>query len=365
MKKMIKICAVAGAVMLVAGILTTFAAVSFGGARRLGSGVKNAVHRAMSWADDDWADDLEDPDYWDELWEDDFWSDEASHSKRRAQNPPGDGAGQEPGLPAQAGSSGLGSAGGENGENFAGAGGEAGGNVAGAGGEVGGNVAGPGGENAGNPAGAAGNLPGSQARSGPAAMEEREDGSWHVTGVAEMDIEVDRGSVRVISSAQAEDISVRIKDETGRARCYLDDDKLKIERGEFKSSRKEAKIEVIVPENYYFDKVEVEAGAAACEINGIVTRKLELQSGVSSMAFTGRVDEKLEVETGVGVTSVKLTGSREDYNYKIQCGAGSVNIDGDQYSSLGVERKIDNRAARSMELECGVGTIEVQFTGSL
>ena len=176
---------------------------------------------------------------------------------------------------------------------------------------------------------------------------------------------MDRGSVRVISSAQAEDISVRIKDETGRARCYLDDDKLKIERGEFKSSRKEAKIEVIVPENYYFDKVEVEAGAAACEINGIVTRKLELQSGVSSMAFTGRVDEKLEVETGVGVTSVKLTGSREDYNYKIQCGAGSVNIDGDQYSSLGVERKIDNRAARSMELECGVGTIEVQFTGSL
>lgn len=339
MKKMIKICAVAGAVMLVAGILTTFAAVSFGGARRLGSGVKNAVHRAMSWADDDWADDLEDPDYWDELWEDDFWSDEASHSKRRVQNPPGDGAGQEPGLPAQAGSSGLGSAGG--------------------------NVTGPSGENAGNPAGAAGNLPGSQARSGPAAMEEREDGSWHVTGVAEMDIEVDRGSVRVISSAQAEDISVRIKDETGRARCYLDDDKLKIERGEFKSSRKEAKIEVIVPENYYFDKVEVEAGAAACEINGIVTRKLELQSGVSSMAFTGRVDEKLEVETGVGVTSVKLTGSREDYNYKIQCGAGSVNIDGDQYSSLGVERKIDNRAARSMELECGVGTIEVQFTGSL
>lgn len=339
MKKMIKICAVAGAVMLVAGILTTFAAVSFGGARRLGSGVKNAVHRAMSWADDDWADDLEDPDYWDELWEDDFWSEEASHSKRRPQNPPGDGAGQEPGLPAQAGSSGLGSAGG--------------------------NVAGPSGENAGNPAGVAGKLPGSQARSGPAAMEEREDGSWHVTGVAEMDIEVDRGSVRVISSAQAEDISVRIKDETGRARCYLDDDKLKIERGEFKSSRKEAKIEVIVPENYYFDKVEVEAGAAACEINGIVTRKLELQSGVSSMAFTGRVDEKLEVETGVGVTSVKLTGSREDYNYKIQCGAGSVNIDGDQYSSLGVERKIDNRAARSMELECGVGTIEVQFTGSL
>ena len=86
------------------------------------------------------------------------------------------------------------------------------------------------GENAGNPAGAAGNLPGSQARSGPAAMEEREDGSWHVTGVAEMDIEVDRGSVRVISSAQAEDISVRIKDETGRVRCYLDDDKLKIAR---------------------------------------------------------------------------------------------------------------------------------------
>ena len=39
---------------------------------------------------------------------------------------------------------------------------------------------------------------------------------------------------------------------------------LKIERGEFKSSRKEAKIEVIVPENYYFDKVEVEAGDFVC-----------------------------------------------------------------------------------------------------
>ena len=323
MKKMIKICVLAGVIMLLAGIITTFAAVSFGGARRMGSGVRDAVHHAFNWNDDSWDDDLGDMDHWGDLWEDDFWSDDTHHSEIQAQNPSSAPGNHSQGAPSHPGANTSGSVNG-------------------------------------NTPGHAGNSP----SAGPASIEEPGDGSWHVTGVAKLEIEVDRGTVRLFSSTEAKDISVRIQDESGKARCYLDEDKLKIER-EDKRSRKEAKIEVIVPAGYYFDKVDVEAGAAACEITGITTRKLELQSGVSNLEFTGRVDEDLEVETGVGATSLTLAGSRTDFNYKIQCGAGSVNIDGDNFSSLGVEHKIDNRAAKTMELECGVGTINIQFTDSL
>ncbi|MBS6955929.1 MAG: hypothetical protein KH230_22175 [Enterocloster asparagiformis] len=324
MKKMIRICVTVGIVMLLTGIITTFAAVRFGGARRLGGRVRDAVHYAFDRYDDDWDHEIEDMDHWEDLWEDDFWSHDVHRGTVRSETPAVDPGHHSEGEAARYGDGSGGSAPGYAGEK------------------------------------AAGGI----APSGPASMEEREDGSWHVTGVAKLDIEVDRGSVRVLSSTQAADISVRIQDEAGRARCYLDEDKLKIER-EVKGGRKEAKIEVIVPEDYYFDKVEVEAGAAACEISGIATRKLELQSGVSNMEFSGRVDADLEVETGVGATSLTLVGSREDFNYKVQCGAGSVNVAGDSYSSLGMEHKVDNRAAKTMELECGVGTINVQFTDSL
>lgn len=329
MKKLIKICAVAGLVFLLAGVGVVSAAAAMGGtARGIRHGVNQAVRYAAGWHGGDWDDAWDEAwdDAWDNMhWDDDFWDDhEWEHGGQgSASGYSRDTAPLEPGL-AQGGHHP------EDGKTSAS-----------------GAVQVPGEKNAASP-----------------ALEQMDDGIWRIDGARRLDLEVDKGDVRLVASADVDAVQVKVDDPAGKTYCYMDEDTLKIKR-DAKNSRKEAKIQVTVPEGYVFDKVELSMGAAACQAQGIVTRKLELEAGVGDMDFFGQVDGNVEVEAGVGRVQLKLVGSMKDYNYKVECGIGAVEIAGENYGRPGVDKKIDNGASKSIELECGVGDITVDFIDSL
>ena len=52
---------------------------------------------------------------------------------------------------------------------------------------------------------------------------------------------------------------------------------------------------------------------------------------------------------------------KADFNYEIKCRVGSITVDGEGFSGLSKERKINNGAAKKMELDCSTGAIEVKF----
>lgn len=333
MKKLIKICAIAGLAFLLTGIGVVSAAAAMGGTA---GGIRQGVNRAVRYAagrhGGEWEREWDDAwdEVWDEAWDhthwdDDFWEDhEWDHNGRESAG--GSGQDSAPSGPDT-------SSGSHHPES-------------------------------GNPSGL-GNPQGSDGQNtGAPAAERTDDGVWSIVGARKLDLEVDKGSVRLVTSADVDTIQVKVEDPAGKTYCYMEEDTLKIERKD-KNSRKEAKIQVTVPEGYVFDKVDLSMGAAACQAQGIVTRKLELEAGVGDMDFYGQVDGNVEVETGVGHVQLKLAGSMREYNYKIECGIGAVEIAGEQYGRPGVDKKIDNGASKSIELECGVGDITIDFIDSL
>lgn len=160
------------------------------------------------------------------------------------------------------------------------------------------------------------------------------------------------------------------------------------------------KVILYVPEDYYYDEVEIELGAGemtfddlnAKEISmkvgagvirckGISAQELKASVGMGQIELSKMDVDKLDAEVGMGefvgsgvvnnsakldcsMGNVELTldGSSQDYNYKLEAAAGNVDIGRDRFSGLATERRINNNAERTLEIECSMGNISVQFT---
>lgn len=193
----------------------------------------------------------------------------------------------------------------------------------------------------------------------------RDNGYQVFSDIRSLDVEMDRGSVRLIRGKQTDNIYVKIEDHTGLTQCYPDEGKLKIKWESKRKFKDDIKVQIVVPQNYVFEKIDLNMGAAYCVAEDITTGKLEIEAGVGSIQYTGQVNGDMEVEAGVGDVRVTLLGKEQDFNYKIKCGVGSIQVGNSSYSSLGMERSVDNQARRSMDLECGIGSIEVNFKQAL
>lgn len=77
----------------------------------------------------------------------------------------------------------------------------------------------------------------------------------------------------------------------------------------------------------------------------------------------GEVEKEVKIECGVGQVNYTAVGSQEDYDYEVSCGIGSVTVGSDSYSGMGGERKVNNNGSKKMEIECGIGMVDVSFDG--
>ncbi len=107
----------------------------------------------------------------------------------------------------------------------------------------------------------------------------------------------------------------------------------------------------------------VSVGAGTLENYGIVTAgQTDIEVGVGTLELADLDADYIEAECGVGMMSLDVAGRKEDYNYRISCGVGSVLLGEDEFTGLGSTKKVDNNgASRKMQLECGMGTLEVDF----
>ena len=181
-----------------------------------------------------------------------------------------------------------------------------------------------------------------------------------------LDLDVDKGVIRIAEKEGISQIQVNVQDIYGRTRCYMDESTLKIKRESGRSRGNDApRIEVLIPAGKELDKLSLDMGAAECRVLGITLSKLEIDTGVGAVTFSGTVNGDVEIETGVGDVTLNLTNPEQDYNYRIECGVGTIQVGGSSYTMLSHETHINNNAAYNMELECGVGSIKVNFSDSV
>ena len=197
----------------------------------------------------------------------------------------------------------------------------------------------------------------------PDGNHDQDPGAFSST--RKLDIDVDKCILRVYEKEDISQIEVNVNDKYNATQCYMDKDTLKIKREQKHRRGEDIRIEVLVPTDYEFDKISVDIGAAECQFSQIHTNKLDIDTGVGAVTFTGTVAGDVELETGVGDVTLNLANPEQDYNYRIECGVGTIRVGGSSYTMLSHETHINNNAPYNMELECGVGSIKVNFSDSV
>lgn len=175
-------------------------------------------------------------------------------------------------------------------------------------------------------------------------------------------------------------VRVETNGDTDKIRVKQDGDTLKI-----KSLTKlnGTKITLYYPENLSFNEMDIEVDAGTIHMEDALTvNDLEIQVGAGEMISNDTISARevsidvgagdveiskldagsLEAECGVGALNIGLVGNESEYNYKVECGLGSVTVGDDKYSGISESAKVNNAGAtRSMELECGLGDVAVVF----
>lgn len=108
-------------------------------------------------------------------------------------------------------------------------------------------------------------------------------------------------------------------------------------------------------------ELEADTGAGEMQIDELTAGEVELDCGVGEMNISGRVNGNLTADCGVGELNLTISDVEESFNYIIDCGVGDVKLGATSYSSLGKKKKIDNNAEKTMNLDCGVGSIRVKY----
>ena len=105
-------------------------------------------------------------------------------------------------------------------------------------------------------------------------------------------------------------------------------------------------------------------GAGTLENYGAISaREADIEVGVGTLALTDLDAEYIDAECGIGTMELEAAGKKTDYNYRLSCGAGTLSLEDEEFAGLGGSKIVDNDgAARKMQLECGMGTLEVSFT---
>lgn len=106
---------------------------------------------------------------------------------------------------------------------------------------------------------------------------------------------------------------------------------------------------------------DIEVGAGAVDVQNLTAKTANVECGVGRMVVKGAVESDINAGCGVGSLEMTLDAVESDYNYDIDCGLGSVVINGSKRGGLfATAADMVNAGAKGkMRLECGIGKIEL------
>lgn len=215
----------------------------------------------------------------------------------------------------------------------------------------------------------------------------------------ELDVELGACTLEILT---AEDGICRISTENiGKLQIYQKGEELRI-RGtrKAKENASQCKIYLYLPEGYYWDEVDMELGAGIIYVESMEAGKLELEVGAGKLDMNMVIADSVEVSVGAGEVTLDqmnvnrlelevsmgnvsasgtvignidaecsmgnidlyLTGFQEEFNYQLECMAGNIELDGQNYGKgITQTQKINNGADKRIDLECSMGNISVNF----
>lgn len=123
---------------------------------------------------------------------------------------------------------------------------------------------------------------------------------------------------------------------------------------------------VVTADKIVADNVSMDIDNASVNIQQLeVNNKAELQINAGEMNIGYYEGPNLDLECAVGAMKVVCDGTKNDYNYHLECGVGEIVLDNETYSGLGQERQVQNGGSKVIKAECAMGQIQIEFPNSL
>lgn len=199
--------------------------------------------------------------------------------------------------------------------------------------------------------------------------------------VLDLDVETKYTYVSVVRSSASDKIRVKVYSNKDKVEFDEDDGQLSIERSYRKRSFEKYPIQIEIPKNKKFVDAEFQIGAGILEVQDLEAENLTMYVGAGTVETSGSIRAN-EAELGVGMgtmdihfiefttgyvncgmgtVTATLGGKRQDYGTDIDCGLGAVNVGSESHSGVSSLRTGDSNAPKYMEIECGMGTVDILF----
>lgn len=195
---------------------------------------------------------------------------------------------------------------------------------------------------------------------------------------SDLEILVGAGDLK-IKYHNEENVTLEVSDED-KMQCYVEGDTLKIRGGLITGTGSSSTMIVYLPENKNFNNVAIDVGAGNIEIDKLTgsdtdinvamgqvvisemeTDSLNIEVGMGNAEVKGNINYEAIVDCGMGQVVMELEGEGKDFNYNLDCGLGSLSVEG-VYHIAGIgDSYINNDASMEMDLSVGMGTVMVSF----
>lgn len=180
--------------------------------------------------------------------------------------------------------------------------------------------------------------------------------------IEKLDFDIDVMDMTIISG-EGEEFIVYAANIDGKFLCEEKNGTLHIEnksRNNWKWD-KTPKVVLEVPEGTVFKEADLDVGVGSLEAVEFECEKLKLDCGVGTAYIDGKLSGDCEVKCGIGEVTMSLDNDDEDFNYKVDCGIGNVEVGSNHFSGLGNTRKMNNDAKMDMNIDCGIGSVQIIF----
>lgn len=117
----------------------------------------------------------------------------------------------------------------------------------------------------------------------------------------------------------------------------------------------------LVVSGFRTKKLVTECGTGSAQLEGDVLGKSEISCDLGEVSYTGNLGGDTRIECGMGSATLDLTNRQQEFDYDLECGMGSIRAGDISIDGIAGEKKISNGADRTMEVECGMGDVEILF----
>ena len=205
--------------------------------------------------------------------------------------------------------------------------------------------------------------------------------SFPADEIRSLDIDIDAGTVEIVTSSNADEIGVELKMKRRYVSVRSEGDTLYVnEDADFLNWNNDEKVTITVPEGMEFDSVLVDLDAGEVTIGDIVCERLELDvdageitaENVSAdvligdvdageIVFDGKINSSGEIDCDAGSVKLSLAGKKEDFSYDVSCDLGEVEIGDERYEGISNKTNISYEGDKKLSVNCNMGEISISF----